>query len=203
MRCSLTRRQVIKVFCLSMPAALLASNAFGRSEDDHLCVHVYSPNGSIPEPLLQHHEKKESHSPEKEYFQSGLPEFMLCTSEVKFVDLFQYFWPISQEEFRHMREAIEVKFAKPELSDRGMEEFSIFLDRHGGLSIPQGMTSAIVLTLNDHTVQYVSEVVQIARHKNIAELVIFKDPSKPPYLCSFPAEQKGFRRPPPIGSNRP
>ena len=28
---------------------------------------------------------------------------------------------------------------------------------------------------------------------------IFKDPSKPPYLCSYPSQQKGFKKKPPIG----
>ncbi|MGD8963811.1 MAG: hypothetical protein PVF29_03570 [Desulfobacterales bacterium] len=30
-------------------------------------------------------------------------------------------------------------------------------------------------------------------------LDIFKDPSKPPYLCSYPYRQKGFKKKPPIG----
>jgi hypothetical protein len=55
------------------------------------------------------------------------------------------------------------------------------------------------LTLNDLTRNTCRQLVNICREKRVAELVVFKDPSKPPYLCSYPSRQKGFKKKPPIG----
>jgi hypothetical protein len=193
----------MRLFCISIPAALLSSSGLNIFADERICVHVYELNNPIPEPLLEKQPNIPARSKSKHYFQSGLPELIVCTSRVRFLDLFQYFWPLSPEEFRSMQEATEVKFAKPEIfSDKDVEELSRYLSENDSLNGSQRMTSAVVLTLNDYTMNWVSEIVQTSRKSNIAELVIFKDPARPPYLCSYPAQQKGFKRPPPIGSSQ-
>ena len=58
--------------------------------------------------------------------------------------------------------------------------------------------SAIIFTYNDMTKYFASEIISQWQGFGIEELVLFKDPSKPPYLCSYPSLQKGFKRPPPI-----
>ncbi|MCK8600122.1 hypothetical protein [Desulfoferrobacter suflitae] len=191
----------MQMFCVAIPAALLDSVGFDVFQDELICVHVYDPSKLIPAPLLEARDGKMSRNEDQRYFQSGLPELMLCTSRVRFLDLFQYFWPISREEFRRMQEKIEAKLAKAKLiSDQDVEEIARYLDQNDQLAVAGDVTSAVILTLNDHTVQWASEIVQICRSAKITELVIFKDPLKPPYLCSYPAQQKGFKRPPPIGS---
>jgi hypothetical protein len=60
-----------------------------------------------------------------------------------------------------------------------------------------GRTSTVVLTMNEYTRYWASNVATAAREASVSELVIFKDPSVPPYLCEHEALQKGFKRPPP------
>jgi len=59
---------------------------------------------------------------------------------------------------------------------------------------------AVILTLNDYTKYTCPHLIESCRINKIDELIIFKDPSRPPYLCSHPSQQKGFKRPPPIGA---
>jgi len=191
----------MQMFCLAIPAALLDCIGFDVFQDERICVHIYDLNDSIPPPLLEVHDGKRLPRDGKTYFQSGLPELLLCTSGSRFLDLFQYFWPISQQEFRSMQEEIQVKTAKAKLiSAQDVEELARYLARNDQLTEAGNETSAVILTLNDHTLRWASEIVQVCRSAKITEFVVFKDPSKPPYLCSYPARQKGFKRPPPIGS---
>jgi hypothetical protein len=115
------------------------------------------------------------------------------------LDLFQYFWPVSQQEFQSMQAAIEVKLASTKIfSYQEIEQLSQYLDRNPRLSAFKDLNSAVFLTLNDYTKHWVSEIIHMCRSRHITEFVIFKDPSMPPYLCSYPAQQKGFKRPPPM-----
>jgi len=204
MTSTLTRRQVMRLFCASIPAALVSSSGLDIFADERICVHVYGLNSPIPAPLLKQQATPPARRNSKQYFQSGLPELILCTSRVRFLDLFEYFWPLSPEQIQRMQEVTEVKLAEPEIrSSRAVEEFSRCL---GENDLPSGSplsSSAVVLTLNDYTMYWASEITQLSRTRNIAELVIFKDPARPPYLCSYPAQQKGFKRPPPIDSDQP
>jgi hypothetical protein len=65
---------------------------------------------------------------------------------------------------------------------------------------PEG-SLAVILTLNDYTLHATPRLVDICRAEAVDEIVIFKDPSKPPYLCSYPSQQKGFKKKPPIGGD--
>ena len=201
MACSITRRQLMQMFCVAIPAALLESMGFDVFQDERICVHVYDPSKSIPPPLLEDHDSKMPRAEDQPYFQSGLPEIILCTFETRFLNLFQYFWPVSEKEFRKMQETIQVKLAIPKVSrDQDLKELARYLDQNGQLKVSRDVTPAVIFTLNDYTAYWLPEIVQICRSAKITEFVIFKDPSKPPYLCSYPAQQKGFKRPPPISS---
>lgn len=62
-------------------------------------------------------------------------------------------------------------------------------------SAPGG--AAAVFTHNDFTRFFSRRLVSTFRRFGIEEIVVFKDPTVSPYLCDFPALQKGFRRQPP------
>jgi hypothetical protein len=51
--------------------------------------------------------------------------------------------------------------------------------------------------MNDCTRHWAAAVAAASREGGADEMVVFKDPTIPPYLCDQPALQKGFRRPPP------
>ena len=67
---------------------------------------------------------------------------------------------------------------------------------------PPEQTAALILTLNDYTRYWSSHVITRWRNSTVKELVIFKDPTRAPYLCDYQALQKGFKRPPPLAPSR-
>jgi hypothetical protein len=58
--------------------------------------------------------------------------------------------------------------------------------------------TAIIFTLNNFTRYFIADILNLWQAFGVNEFVLFKDPSKPPYLCSYPSLQKGFKKPPPI-----
>ena len=54
-----------------------------------------------------------------------------------------------------------------------------------------------VFTYNDFTRFFARRLLLAFRSAGLSEVVVFKDPRLPPYLCDAPARQKRFRRPPP------
>ena len=76
--------------------------------------------------------------------------------------------------------------------------FSRYLENNWNGSKKEGAKSAIIFTYNDMTKYFASEIISLWHNFGIIEFVLFKNPSKAPYLCSYPSLQKGFKRPPPI-----
>ncbi|HQR45470.1 MAG TPA: hypothetical protein PK598_05570, partial [Thermoanaerobaculia bacterium] len=126
-------------------------------------------------------------------FSTGLPDVFVCTTVVPFLQLFPYFWPVAPEEFRRASESIRVLFRVDELSSPGgAEEAERWL---AGRELPPG--AAGVFTYNDFSRHFARRLLGAFRGAGLAEIVVFKDPSVPPWLCDAPAVQRRFRRPPP------
>ncbi len=126
-------------------------------------------------------------------FSTGLPELFVCTSPVPFLQLFPYFWPVEPEELRRARDSVRVLFRFETIASAAdAESAESWLS---GRALPPG--AAGVFTYNDFTRFFARRLLLALRRAGAAEVVIFKDPSVPPYLCDEPARQKRFRRPPP------
>lgn len=96
-----------------------------------------------------------------------------------------------------MQKSISVKFEKVRI----IKAEDIYdLSKHLGGNVSswrsQDSTLAVILTYNDYTKYWTHDVIEECRKFKIDEIVIFKDPTKSPYLCDFPSQQKGFKRPP-------
>ena len=94
---------------------------------------------------------------------------------------------------------ISLEYNKLELNEKkDILDFSRYLESNWKGSKKEDTKSAIIFTYNDMTKYFASEIISQWQGFGIKELVLFKDPSKAPYLCSYPSLQKGFKRPPPI-----
>lgn len=200
MDCRLSRREMLRFLTVVLPTALIGFKVIDYFDDELVCVHVYDLSQDLPEPLMQRNEKSENRNQSGSYFHVGLPELILCRSELRLLDIFTYFWPVTRPEIQGFRNSSKVLYRLPTIER---------LDQLGGLetalnrsaenrATPKG-SLAVILTLNDHTRNACPRVMNICRNKGVAEMVIFKDPSRPPYLCSYPSQQKGFKKKPPIG----
>ena len=119
---------------------------------------------------------------------------------MKLLEMFQYFWPVTRPEVKRMQGTVKIIYTQPVMEDIGKiadlqkisgEQNNLLQSRKEGL--------AVILTLNDYTKYACPHLMEMCRTNKIEELIIFKDPSRPPYLCSHPSQQKGFKRQPPIG----
>jgi len=192
----LTRRELLQRLSVAWGAATLGcqkSDWFGK---ELVCIHIFGRQDPIPAPLLE----KPSGAPGRrppELFQVGLPELILCTTRTKFLDMFQYFWPFTRPELEQLQRAMTVEFQRATLS--GAHDIAALqqrLNEQESLRKP-GTTTAVILTFNDATRHWASRLVEIVREASIDELIILKDPSRPPYLCDYPSRQRGFKKPPP------
>jgi hypothetical protein len=77
-------------------------------------------------------------------------------------------------------------------------EFSSYLEKTNAKTKYKFNHTAILFTFNDVTRHVVADLLNLWQAHGIGEFVLFKDPSKAPYLCTHPSLQKGFKRPPPI-----
>ena len=194
-----TRREILQFLGLLFPAALLGFREKDSFDEELVCVHIFQPAFQIPEPLLTQYKIIPERNKLKNLFHVGMPELLLCTTEIKFLSIFQYFWPITRSEFQSSYEKISLKYNKLELNEKkDILDFSRSLKSNWNGSKKQDSKSAIIFTYNDMTKYFASEIISQWQGFGIEELVLFKDPSKPPYLCSYPSLQKGFKRPPPI-----
>jgi len=194
-----TRREILQFFGMLFPATLLGFREKDSFDEELVCVHIFQPAFRIPEPLLTQYRTIPERNKLKNLFQVGIPELLLCTTEIKFLSIFQYFWPITRSEFQSSYEKISLKYNKLELNEKkDILDFSRYLKSNWNGSKKEDSKSAIIFTYNDMTKYFASEVISQWQGFGIKELVLFKDPSKPPYLCSYPSLQKGFKRPPPI-----
>lgn len=194
-----TRREILQFLGLLFPAALLGFREKDSFDEELVCVHIFQPAFQIPEPLLTQYKIIPERNKLKNLFHVGIPELLLCTTEIKFLSIFQYFWPITRSEFQSSYEKISLKYNKLELNEKkDILDFSRYLESNWNGSKKEDSKSAIIFTYNDMTKYFASEIISQWQGFGIEELVLFKDPSKPPYLCSYPSLQKGFKRRPPI-----
>ncbi len=116
--------------------------------------------------------------------------------------MFQYFWPVSRQEITRFQKAIEIQYKILKIhATKNLRNLEKILDTQNNYHLSKAASLAIILTLNDYTRHICNHLVGICKKYDVDELVIFKDPTKPPYLCSYPSRQKGFKKPPPIGGN--
>lgn len=197
---NLSRREMLRFFAIALPATLFGFKTKNYFDKELVCVHVYDPSQELPEPLLAQIQKSGPSSSDTEYFQIGLPELILCRTEMRMLEMFQYFWPVTHSEVKRLQGVIKIIYQQPVLEDSvTLADLQEILNRQNNLRQSKKEGLAIILTLNYHTKYTCADLIEICRNQKINELIIFKDPSRPPYLCSQPSQQKGFKRPPPIG----
>ena len=199
MDCRLSRREMLQFLTIVLPTALFGYSVIDYFDDELVCVHVYKLSHSLPDPLLKKHTKAEKRIEGRPYFEIGLPELILCRTEIRLLDIFSYFWPVTRPEIKRFKNALKIVFSLP-VAESG--------DQLAGLEKAISLTGenqkahkgslAVILTLNSYTRNICRRLVDMCRKKGVGELVIFKDPSRPPYLCNYPSQQKGFKKAPPI-----
>ena len=200
MDCRLSRREMLRFLTVVLPTSLFSYKVIDYFDEELVCVHVFEPSQNLPAPLLEIHAKSERRTEGKSYFQIGLPELILCRTEKRLLDIFAYFWPITRPEIRRFQNSSKVIFRLPvvEHVDQ-IAELEAALSRASEKPKPPEYSLAAILTLNDYTRSVSRRLVEICRGNGVDEIVVFKDPSRPPYLCSYPSPQKGFKKKPPIG----
>ena len=198
--CDYTRREILRILYLSLPISLLGcrinKDAF---DEERVCVHVFNKGISIPEPLIKGYDNIPARTVGNKLFEVGIPELLICKTTFSCLDMFQYFWPVTREEFKRLHGSLTVKFERSLITKKeDIEDFSRYLDGQPGSLRSESTKSVVILTLNNYTKYWSSRIITSWQNAGVEELVIFKDPAKAPYLCSFPSVQKGFKRPPPI-----
>ena len=200
MDCRLSRREMLRFLTVVLPTALLGYRVIDYFDEELVCVHVFEPSQNLPTPLLEIHAKLEKRTEGKSYFQIGLPELILCRTEIRLLEIFAYFWPITRPEIRRFQDSSKVLFRLPLVEHVGqIAELEAAVSRASAKPKPPEYSLAAILTLNDYTRNVSRRLVEICRSTGVDEIVVFKDPSRPPYLCSYPSPQKGFKKKPPIG----
>ncbi|MGD8666238.1 MAG: hypothetical protein PVI58_09600 [Desulfobacterales bacterium] len=197
MDCQLSRREMLRFLSVVLPTALFSYRLIDYFDEEHVCVHVYGLSQNLPDALLEKPAKAPKRSRAGSYFHIGLPELIVCRTEKSLLDIFAYFWPVTRPEVQRFQNASTVLFSLPLIED--VDHFAGFIAALNQARESQNGSLAVILTLNDLTRNTCRQLVNICREKRVAELVVFKDPSKPPYLCSYPSRQKGFKKKPPIG----
>jgi hypothetical protein len=111
--------------------------------------------------------------------------------------MFQYFWPITQGEFKKMNAEISIQYSKLEITNiQDIKDLSKYLKDHESKWKSKDNSSAVIFTFNDFTKYFSGDLIALWKSSNINELVVFKNPARSPYLCDFSSLQKGFKRPP-------
>ena len=197
MGCKLSRRGMLRFLVFALPATLFGYRRTDYFDAELVCVHVYDPTRDLPPPLTDVQLRIEKRPEDADYFQMGLPELIWCETPTPLLDLFLYFWPVTRPEIQRFQKSSEILYSLPVI-----EQIDQLAELEGTLNRTKTHKGslAVILTLNDYTQNACLRLVNICRAEGVAELVIFKDPSKPPYLCSYPSQQKGFKKKPPIGA---
>lgn len=161
--CNFTRREILQILAMALPVSLLGcwknKDVF---YDEHVCVHVFAPTISIPEPLLKRYDNIPTRTKLSSVFNIGIPELLICTTSSSFRDLFQYFWPITREEFHEIQRLISVKFDKSEIDGKeDIEDFARYLENRKGELRSGDIKSAIILTFNDYTRYWSSHLINL------------------------------------------
>ena len=200
MNCGLSRREMLRFLTVVLPTFLFAIRLIDYFDEELVWVHVYGLSQNLPEPLLKRTEKSAKRLKGRSYFHMDLPELIVCRTEKSLLDIFAYFWPVTRPEIQRFQNSSEVLFSLPVIEH--VDHFTGFeraLNQARERQKTQKRSLAVILTLNDFTGHACPQLINICRKNGVAELVIFKDPSKPPYLCSYPSRQKRFKKKPPIG----
>jgi hypothetical protein len=186
---------------------ILPASAFGfRSEGaqdafdkELVCVHIFQPGFNIPDPLWKRYDSIPARGDLQDLFNLKIPELLFCSTNENFLSIFEYFWPIERAEFNDTLRKVNVKYKKAKITvKRDVSDFSEFLENTHAGSNRNLTKTAVIFILNDFTRYFAADILNLWQIHGINEFVLFKDPSKPPYLCSYPSLQKGFKRPPPI-----
>ena len=195
-----SRREILQMLSLLFPVSFLCSqDERGDNFDkERVCAHVFQPGFKLPEPLLTQHDDVPSRAEFRNLFQIGIAELLLCETPTRFLEIFQYFWPVTRDEFNRSQRPIKVLFEKVEIvHKKDIDELATVIQTINAAVRSAGRTLAMVFTLNDYTKFWSAELVKLWQQSNIEEFVVFKDPTKSPYLCDYPSLQKGFKKPPP------
>jgi hypothetical protein len=195
---TLTRREVLKVLSMMLPASVVRCSRNDVFQEERVCVHVYDHEIALPEPLLQKYKDRPSRPTRTQLFNIGISELVLCSTPASFVKLFQYFWPIARAEFQQVHHSITIQYQEPTLAGREtLDKLKGYLENVSSAILSNEKKTALLMNLNDHTKYWTADLLEIWRVYKINEFVVFKDPTKSPYLCDYLALQKGFKRPPP------
>lgn len=195
----LSRRDFLRRLAAAYGIAVMGCSRKGdRFAQELVCIHIFHPAEFVPAPLMEKTTPPSARKATHDYFGIGLPELVVCTTRTRLLDVFQYFWPFSRDDFARLQHSIEIRYSKPVI--RGapdVDDFAIYL-RDYNSDLARGLaSSAVVFTFNEFTRHWTPEVIAACRRAGVQEFVLFKDPTQPPYLCDYPAKQKGFKRPPP------
>jgi hypothetical protein len=194
-----TRREILQMLSILFPVSLVCSQdeKSDNFERERVCAHVFQPGFNIPDPLLAEHVNVPSRDEVRNLFKIYIPELLICTTSTMFLDIFQYFWPITRDEFNRLQGSIRVLFKKIEIfHKKDVDELAAFVQTNNDSIRSAGTTLVVVFTLNDYTKYWSAELVKSWQKSNIEEFVVFKGPTKSPYLCDYPSLQKGFKKQP-------
>jgi len=195
----LSRRDFLQALAAAYGAALMGCEREGdRFAQEHVCIHIFDPADSIPAPLLERTAHPSVRDAAEDYFEIGLPELLFCTTRTRFLDMFQYFWPFSREDFARLQQSIAIGYQRQIIGRAAdLDDFAMYLRAHKSELARGSASSAVIFTFNEFTRCWTPDVIAACRDANVREFVLFKDPTQPPYLCTYPAKQKGFKKPPP------
>ena len=198
---ALTRREFLQRLTGAYAAALIGGCSRRRDwfAKEQVCIHILRPREFIPAPLTETTDvARPVRRAADEYFNIGLPELAFVESRGKLLELFQYFWPFSREDLDAFERSVEIRYQKGRLNTLAdATEFAGYLREHRPEPGRRGLSAAVVFTWNDFTRQWSPQIATACRDSGVDEFVVFKDPTVAPYLCEYPAEQRGFKRPPP------
>lgn len=196
---ALTRREFLERLAAAYAGAVMSSCSRQRDRfaQERVCIHVLHPREFIPAPLLEKRDLQPRRSPTQDYFNIGLPELAICETPTRLLDLFQYFWPFSRDDFEVLQKTIAIRYQKQSLNTAlEVREFAGYLREHMSSAARAGAHWAVLFTWNDFSCQWSAEIAEACQEAGVEEFVVFKNPAEPPYLCDYPAKQKGFKRPP-------
>lgn len=191
-----TRREILQILLMAYPALTLGCKKSNDVfDDERVCVHIFNSRISFPEPLLKKYER----IPKRKgsFFNIGIPELLVCTTSASFLSMFQYFWPITRNEFKRIDGVISIIGNISEIhSKEDIKHLVTQIDNQDNNFKTDDIKSSLLFTYNDYTKYWCSELISLWKDISIEEFVLFKDPTVSPYLCDFPSLQKGFKRPP-------
>ena len=194
---SLSRRQLLEMLFLIPCTNLFCCSRNNLFVRERVCVHVYRPEQFLPEPLTA---LSGGPAPERRegLFTLGIPELIVCSMSHSFLETFQYFWPLTEDEFRAFERSLVIEWEIDKIKRaEDIADFRKSFEGSGSSNQSASGNKIVVFTFNAFTQHWAAEVMSICREGGVEELVVFKDPAVSPYLCDHPSLQKGFKRKPP------